>query len=86
MSCRAIFLEQKMRSFRVLVGGFKIIATNGAERGRQPVGKSEAVAFDVIDRNATGNTKYACRDQTFVDAWDFCAHRLFVTAGLRPNL
>jgi hypothetical protein len=74
-----------MRSFRVLVGSFAIIATNGAEGGRQPVGKSDAVAFDVIDRSATGNSRYACRDQTFTDAWDFCAHRFLVTAAPRPH-
>jgi hypothetical protein len=74
-----------MASFQVLVGGFAIVATNGAEGGRQRVGKSEAVAFDVIDRAAAGNTEYACRDQSFVDAWDFCAHRLLVTVVPRPH-
>ncbi|NUX57943.1 hypothetical protein [Paraburkholderia youngii] len=72
-----------MRSFQVLVGGFAIVATNGAEGGRQPVVKSEAVAFDVIDRKATGNTQYASRDQSFDEAWDFCARRL--TAAPRPH-
>ncbi|BCZ85535.1 hypothetical protein PTKU64_92100 (plasmid) [Paraburkholderia terrae] len=74
-----------MASFQVLVGGFAIVATNGAAGGRQRVGKSEAVAFDVIDRTAPGNTAYACRDQPFDDAWDFCAHRLLVTATPRPH-
>ncbi|MGF6851152.1 hypothetical protein [Paraburkholderia sp. CI3] len=74
-----------MRSFQVLVGGFAIVATNGAEGGRQPVGKSEAVAFDVIDRKAAGNTKYASRDQTFTDAWDFCTRRLAIVAAKRPH-
>ncbi|MGF6439547.1 hypothetical protein [Paraburkholderia youngii] len=74
-----------MRSFQVLEGGFAIVATNGAEGGRQPVVKSEAVAFDVIDRKATGNTQYASRDQSFDEAWDFCARRLLVTAAPRPH-
>jgi hypothetical protein len=39
----------------------------------------------VIDRTARGNTAYACRDQSFVDAWDFCAHRLLVTATPRSH-
>ncbi|WP_251031457.1 hypothetical protein [Paraburkholderia strydomiana] len=58
-----------MALFQVLVGGFAIVATNGAEGGRQRVGKSEAVAFDVIDRKDRGNMYYACRDQSFGDAW-----------------
>ncbi|WP_454830686.1 hypothetical protein [Paraburkholderia xenovorans] len=74
-----------MASFQVLVGGFAIVATNGAEGGRQRVGKSEAVAFDVIDRKNRGNMQYACRDQSFVDAWDFCARRLLVTAAPRSH-
>ncbi|TGP40229.1 hypothetical protein EN871_28810 [bacterium M00.F.Ca.ET.228.01.1.1] len=74
-----------MASFQVLVGGFAIVATNGAEGGRQRVGKSDAVAFDVIDRTARDKTSYACRDQSFVDAWDFCARRLLVTAAPRSH-
>jgi hypothetical protein len=74
-----------MASFQVLVGSFAIVATNGAEGGRQRVGKSEAVAFDVIDRTAQGNTSYACRDQSFVEAWDFCALRFLVTATPRSH-
>jgi hypothetical protein len=74
-----------MSAFRVLVGGFAIIATNGAAGGRQPVGKSDAVAFDVLDRTAAGNTRYACRDQSFFDAWDFCTQRLARVAALKPH-
>ncbi|MGF6472631.1 hypothetical protein GCT19_37940 [Paraburkholderia sp. CNPSo 3155] len=74
-----------MASFQVLVGSFAIVATNGAAGGRQRVGKSDAVAFDVIDRTAGGNTAYACRDQSFPDAWDFCTRRLLVTAAPRSH-
>lgn len=74
-----------MASFQVLVGDFAIVATNGAAGGRQQVCKSEAVAFDVIDRKGRGSTNYACRDQSFVEAWDFCAHRLLVTAAPRSH-
>ncbi|CAE6849590.1 hypothetical protein R75461_07407 [Paraburkholderia nemoris] len=74
-----------MASFKILVGKYSIIATNGASGGRQPVGKSDAVSFDVIDRRSQGNTQFAARDQTFSEAWDFCAHRLLVTAASRPH-
>ena len=74
-----------MSAFRVLVGSFAIVATNGAAGGRQPVGKSDAVAFDVVDRTAQGNTQYACRDQSFFDAWDFCTRRLAVAAAVKSH-
>jgi hypothetical protein len=79
------FLELEMSAFRVIVGGFAIIATNGVAGGRQPVGKSDAVAFDVVDRTAAGNTQYACRDQSFPDAWDFCTRRLALVAAVKPH-
>jgi hypothetical protein len=74
-----------MASFQVLVGGFAIVGTTGAEGGRQPAVKSEAVAFDVIDRKAEGNTRYARRDQSFDEAWDFCTRSLAFTAAKRPH-
>jgi hypothetical protein len=74
-----------MSAFRILLGSFAIVATNGVAGGRQPVGKSDAVAFDVIDRTAVGNTHYACRDQTLFDAWDFCTRRLALAAARKPH-
>jgi hypothetical protein len=74
-----------MGSFRVLVGGFAIVGTTGAAGGHQPAPKSEAVAFDVIDRRGMGNTQYLCRDQPFDEAWDFCTRRLAIVATTRPH-
>jgi hypothetical protein len=75
----------EMSSFRVLVGNFAIVGTTGAERGRQPTVKSDAVVFDVIDRKSAGNTQYACRDQTFEEAWDFCTRRIAIVAARRSH-
>lgn len=74
-----------MSSFRVLVGDFVIVSTTGAAGGRQPAMKSDAVAYDVIDRKSEGNTRYACRDQTFDEAWDFCTRRILIVAASRPH-
>ncbi|SIT34893.1 conserved hypothetical protein [Paraburkholderia ribeironis] len=74
-----------MASFKILLGNYSIVATNGASGGRQPVGKSDAVSFDVIDRRSQGNVQFAARDQTFSEAWDFCARRLLVIAASRPH-
>jgi hypothetical protein len=70
-----------MSSFRVLVGNFAIVGTTGEADGRQPAAKSEAVAFDVIDRRGRGSTTYLCRDQPFDAAWDFCTTRLAIEAA-----
>lgn len=78
-------LEMDMSSFRVLVGDFAIVGTTGAAGGRQPAMKSDAVAYDVIDRTSAGNKRYACRDQTFDAAWDFCARRIAIVAASRPH-
>jgi hypothetical protein len=76
-------VEMKMSSFRVLVGGLEIVGTTGVGSGRQPAQKSDAVAFDVIDRKGEGNTQYLCRDQSFDAAWDFCTRRLAIVAAKR---
>ena len=78
-------LELERSSFGVLVGDFAIVGTTGAERGRQPTVKSDAVAYDVIDRKSGDNTQYACRDQTFEAAWDFCTRRIAIVATSRPH-
>ncbi|WP_175772998.1 hypothetical protein [Paraburkholderia phenazinium] len=70
-----------MSSFRVLVGNFAIVGTTGEAGGHQPAVKSEAVAFDVIDRRCSGYTAYLRRDQPFEAAWDFCAARLAIEAA-----
>jgi hypothetical protein len=78
-------LEMEMSSFRVLVGDFAIVGTTGPAGGRQPAMKSDAVAYDVIDRTSDANTQYACRDQTFDAAWDFCTRRIAIVAAGRPH-
>lgn len=68
-----------MRAFRVLVGKFEIIGTSGVVNGRVPASKSDAVAFDVIDRTAGGDdTRYVSRDQSFVAAFDLCVRKALV--------
>ncbi|MBU6486225.1 MAG: hypothetical protein KGQ57_00180 [Burkholderiales bacterium] len=74
-----------MSSFRVLVGNFAIVGTTGACDGRRPTIKSQAVAFDVIDRTGAGNTQYLCRDQEFEAAWDFCTRRLAIMAATKTH-
>ena len=44
-------------SFRMIVGRFEIVATSGVENGSVRVGKSQAKAYDVIDRRQAVNTK-----------------------------
>jgi len=70
-----------MSFFQMMVGNrFTIVATNGAANGNRPVGKSEAVAFDVFDRNAC---RTAVQGQPFDAAFDFCMTRLAITAARR---
>ncbi|MFM0123342.1 MULTISPECIES: hypothetical protein [Paraburkholderia] len=58
--------------FRMIVGRFEIVATSGVENGSAPVGKSEAQAYDVIDRRSTGLTTTAKRGVELDDAWFYC--------------
>lgn len=68
-----------MRAFHVFVGRFfEIVGTTGVNHGSVPAVKSEATGFDVIDRRATGNARYVCRDQSFEDAFEICVRRTLV--------
>ena len=68
-----------MRAFRVLVGKFEIVGTTGAANGRLPALKSEAVAFDVIDRTSGGGDKqYVSRDQPLDVAFDYCVRKALI--------
>ncbi|MFX1814218.1 hypothetical protein PXJ20_26885 [Paraburkholderia sp. A1RI_3L] len=70
-------LRQKMSYFQMIVGKrFTIVATDG----NRPVCKSEAVAFDVFDRNAC---RTVAEGQPFEAAFDFCTARLAIKAA-RP--
>ena len=68
-----------MSFFQMMVGNrFTIVATNGAANGNRPVRKSEAVAFDVFDRNACRTVVHG---QPFDAAFDFCTMRLAIMAA-----
>jgi hypothetical protein len=58
--------------FRMIVGRFEIVATSGVKNGSVPVGKSEAQAYDVIDRRSTGLITTAKRGVELDDAWTYC--------------
>lgn len=67
-----------MSYFQMKVGNrFTIVATNGAANGHQPVRKSDATGFDVIDRRIC---RTVARDEPFESAFDFCTRRLAVIA------
>jgi hypothetical protein len=70
--------EEKMSSFRVLVGRFEIVGTTGEADGHKPASKSQAVSFDVRDRVI--GEEPVCRDPSFDAAWDFCTMRLAALA------
>jgi hypothetical protein len=44
-------------SFSMIVGRYEIVATSGVENGSVRVGKSEAEAYDVIDRKRGGHAR-----------------------------
>jgi hypothetical protein len=62
-------------SFRMLIGHFAVVATTGQDHDSLPARKSEAGGYDVIDRKATGDEQYVCRDRSFLDAFDICVRR-----------
>jgi hypothetical protein len=47
-------------SFGMIVGRYEIVATSGVENGSVRVGKSEAEAYDVIDRKRRGCARLDC--------------------------
>ncbi|MFM0027483.1 hypothetical protein PQR70_14590 [Paraburkholderia madseniana] len=61
--------------FTMIVGRFQIVATSGVENGSVRVGKSEAQAYDVIDRNKRGNARAEKVGVPFDDAWFYCVRR-----------
>ncbi|MFP3645859.1 hypothetical protein [Paraburkholderia sp. SIMBA_054] len=58
--------------FTMIVGRFEIIATSGVKNGSVRVGKSEAVAYDVIDRHQRGNIKPEKVGVDLDAAWFYC--------------
>jgi hypothetical protein len=63
-------MEKSM--FTMIVGRFEIVATSGVKNGSVRVGKSEALAYDVIDRRHRGNIKPEKVGVDFDDAWFYC--------------
>jgi hypothetical protein len=55
----------------VIVGRFEIVATSGIKNGSVRVGKSEAQAYDVIDRRQTVNAKPDKTGVDLDDAWTY---------------
>lgn len=61
--------------FTMIVGRYQIVATSGVENGSVRVGKSEAMAYDVIDRNQCGNARPERVGIPLDDAWTYCVRR-----------
>ena len=64
-------------SFSMIVGRYEIVATSGVENGSVRVGKSEAEAYDVIDRKRGGHARLEKQGVTLDTAW--CVFRTKVT-------
>ena len=62
-------------SFKMIVGRFEIVATSGAKNGSVPVDKSDAEAYDVLDRKQHSGGKIEQRSVTLDTAWFFCVRR-----------
>jgi hypothetical protein len=58
--------------FTMIVGRYQIVATSGIPNGSVRVGKSEALAYDVIDRLQHGNARPDKVGVPFDDAWFYC--------------
>jgi hypothetical protein len=69
-------------SFRMIVGRFEIVATSGAENGSVRVGKSEAQAYDVVDRDKLSGSQVERRSVTLDTAWSFCVRRQASARGV----
>lgn len=69
-------------SFSMIVGRYKIVATSGVENGSARVGKSEAQAYDVIDRGRGGNARIEKQGVTLDTAWFYCIRRQATVQGV----
>lgn len=68
--------------FTMIVGRFKIVATSGVNNGSVRVGKSEALAYDVIDRHQRENARPEKVGVTFDTAWFYCVRRQASAQGV----
>jgi hypothetical protein len=69
-------------SFSMIVGRYKIVATSGVANGSVRVGKSEAEAYDVIDRGHGGNARIEQQGVTLDTAWFYCIRRQATAQGV----
>jgi hypothetical protein len=69
-------------SFSMIVGRYKIVATSGVQNGSVRVGKSEAEAYDVIDRGHGGNARVEKEGVTLDTAWFYCIRRQASAQGV----
>lgn len=68
--------------FTMIVGRFQIVATSGIRNGSVRVGKSEAQAYDVIDRRQTGNARPEKIGVALDDAWAYCVRHQARAQGI----
>jgi hypothetical protein len=69
-------------SFSMIVGRYQIVATSGVENGSVRVGKSEAEAYDVIDRSRAGHARLEKQGVTLDTAWFYCIRRQASAQGV----
>jgi hypothetical protein len=69
-------------SFSMIVGRYQIVATSGVENGSVRVGKSEAEAYDVIDRGQGAHGRLDKRGVTLDTAWFYCIRRQASAQGV----
>jgi hypothetical protein len=68
--------------FKMIVGRFEIVATSGIKNGSVRVGKSEAQAYDVIDRRQVGNVTPEKIGVELDDAWFYCVRHQVRVQGI----
>jgi hypothetical protein len=73
--------EEEM-SFSMIVGRYEIVATSGVGNGSVRVGKSEAQAYDVIDRKRSGHARLEKQGVTLDTAWFYCIRRQASAQGV----
>jgi hypothetical protein len=67
--------ELEMSFFRMVMGRFEIVATSGVKNGSVRVPKSEAEAYDVVDRDKRLGVRVAQQGVTLDTAWFYCVRR-----------
>lgn len=70
--------------FSMIVGKYLIVATSGVKNGSVRVGKSDAEAYDVIDRRSSCNSRPVEVGLTLDTAWFYCVRRQANAQGVTP--